>query len=704
MGIKRDIYWRIAIAFIAMVVFAVAILWKIFQIQNVEGNYWRAMADSLTTRYVAIDADRGNIYSSDNRLLATSLPRFEIRFDAKAEGLENSYFNSTIGKLADSLAWLFNDKSSNDYRFELTNARKNNERYHLLKREISYTQLQAIKNFPIFRDGQYKGGLIVTQKNKRSYPFRVLANRTIGYVRDNGTKPVGLEAKFNNDLIGTQGKRLMQKISGGIWMPVNDDNELAPKNGKDIITTIDVSIQDIAENALLKTLLKNNADHGCVIVMDVKTGAIKAIANLGRDKDSVYKELYNYAIGEAHEPGSTFKLASMLSLLEDGYIKLTDTIDTEHGHKIYGKQNMKDAEDHGESRVTIKKCFAISSNVGVSKLVNQNYYKNPDKFLKHLRDLKLDQPVGIEIPGERKPYIKNDSDKLWSASVSLPWMSVGYELNITPLRLLTLYNAVANNGVMMKPYIVQAIQEYGQTSQEFAPVISISKICTDATLISLKELLNEVVISGTAHNLFNPYYSVAGKTGTAQITNIGGGYVKHIYQSSFYGYFPADVPQYSIAVVINAPSNGVYYGSAVAGPVFKEIADNIFSTNLNIHPSIENDTVTYKATMPIVKTGSSSDLKYLFNNLKIPFINNEEGTWLQQVSSEKVVELISSNKSVVAGVVPDVKGMGLRDAIYLLESSGLQVRVDGIGVVKNQSLPAGTKILKGQLITITLNT
>ncbi len=704
MGIKRDIYWRIAIAFIAMVVFAVAILWKIFQIQNVEGNYWRAMADSLTTRYVAIDADRGNIYSSDNRLLATSLPRFEIRFDAKAEGLENSYFNSTIGKLADSLAWLFNDKSSNDYRFELTNARKNNERYHLLKREISYTQLQAIKNFPIFRDGQYKGGLIVTQKNKRSYPFRVLANRTIGYVRDNGTKPVGLEAKFNNDLIGTQGKRLMQKISGGIWMPVNDDNELAPKNGKDIITTIDVSIQDIAENALLKTLLKNNADHGCVIVMDVKTGAIKAIANLGRDKDSVYKELYNYAIGEAHEPGSTFKLASMLSLLEDGYIKLTDTIDTEHGHKIYGKQNMKDAEDHGESRVTIKKCFAISSNVGVSKLVNQNYYKNPDKFLKHLRDLKLDQPVGIEIPGERKPYIKNDSDKLWSASVSLPWMSVGYELNITPLRLLTLYNAVANNGVMMKPYIVQAIQEYGQTSQEFAPVISIPKICSDATLISLKELLNEVVISGTAHNLFNPYYSVAGKTGTAQITNIGGGYVKHIYQSSFYGYFPADVPQYSIAVVINAPSNGVYYGSAVAGPVFKEIADNIFSTNLNIHPSIENDTVTYKATMPIVKTGSSSDLKYLFNNLKIPFINNEEGTWLQQVSSEKVVELISSNKSVVAGVVPDVKGMGLRDAIYLLESSGLQVRVDGIGVVKNQSLPAGTKILKGQLITITLNT
>ncbi|GDX51296.1 penicillin-binding protein [Bacteroidota bacterium] len=704
MGIKRDIYWRIAIAFMAVVVFALAILWKIFQIQNVEGNYWRAMADSLTTKYLAIDADRGNIYSSDNRLLATSLPSFEIRFDARAEGLENDYFNSTVGKLADSLFLLFNDRTSNDYRFELTNARKNKERFHLLKREISYTQLQKLKNFPIFRDGQYKGGLIVTQNNKRAYPFKVLANRTIGYVRDNGTKPVGLEAKFNKELNGIQGKRLMQKISGGIWMPVNDDNEFDPENGKDIITTLDVSIQDVAENALLKTLLKNNANHGCVIVMDVKTGAIKAIANLGRDKDSVYKELYNYAIGEAHEPGSTFKLASMLSLLEDDYIKLTDTIDTEHGRKVYGQQIMKDAEDHGESRVTIEKCFAISSNVGVSKLVYQNYNKNPDKYLKHLRDLQLDQLVGIEIPGERVPYIKNTRDKLWNKSVSLPWMAVGYELNITPLRLLTLYNAVANNGVMMKPFIVQSIQEYGEPTKEFSPIIINQKICSDATLASLQELLNDVVIEGTAHNLMNPYYSIAGKTGTAQITNIGGGYVNHIYQSSFYGYFPAVNPIYSIAVVINNPSNGIYYGSAVAGPVFKEIADNIFSTNLEMHPTMEKDTTTYNATLPIVKNGYSSDLKYLFSNLGIPFINDEEGTWLQQIANEKLVELTSSNKTVIAGVVPDVKGMGLRDAIYLLESSGLHVKVEGIGMVKNQSLPAGTKISKGQFITITLNT
>ena len=367
---------------------------------------------------------------------------------------------------------------------------------------------------------------------------------------------------------------------------------------------------------------------------------------------------------------------------------------------------MKDAEDHGESRVTVKKCFAISSNVGVSKLIFQNYAKQPDKYLAHLRDMQLDQPVGIEIPGEKPPYIKTTTDKLWS-HVSLPWMSVGYELNITPIRLLTLYNSIANNGMMMKPYIVQSIQEFGKPIKEFQPTIIKQKTCSDATLSAMKELLEDVVLEGTAHNLMNPYYSIAGKTGTAQITNDGGGYATKIYQSSFYGYFPAENPQYSICVVINNPSNGVYYGSAVAGPVFREIADNIFSTNLDMHPSVQKDTAHYNATLPIVKSGFSSDLQYLFNSLSIPFHEEGDGTWWQQLAGDKsqtAVQLLASNETVVAGVVPDVRGMGLRDAIYLLESSGLAVKVEGMGVVKNQSLPAGTKILKGQLITITLNT
>ncbi|HAP02065.1 MAG TPA: cell division protein [Bacteroidetes bacterium] len=701
MGIKKDIYSRITIAFAAMVIFSFAILWKIFSIQHMEGAYWRGLADSLTTRYSSIEADRGNIFSSDGHLLATSLPRFEIRFDSHAEGLSSEFFNQNVGSLSQSLANLFGDKTASDYRYELTNARNNRERYHLLKKDISYTQLIKLKEFSIFKEGQYKGGLIVKQMNTRYYPYKELANRTIGYVRKNGAKPVGLEARFDSVLSGIPGQKLEQKISGGNWMPVNDENEIDPQNGKDIITTIDVGIQDVAENALLKTLLKNNADHGCVIVMEVKTGAIKAIANLGRSRDSSYWEKYNYALGEAHEPGSTFKLASMMALLEDGYVKLSDTIDTEHGRKMYFNQTMKDAEDHGESRVTVKKCFAISSNVGVSKLVYNNYFKQPEKYLQHLRSWELDQPVGVDIPGERVPYIKNTNDKLWSR-VSLPWMSVGYELNITPIRLLTFYNAVANNGVMVKPYIIQSVKEFGNTVKEYEPLVINPKICSDATLASVKQLLEDVVLEGTAHNLLNPYYSCAGKTGTAQITNDGGGYANKVYQSSFYGYFPAENPIYSVCVIVNAPSNGVYYGSAVAGPVFKEIADNIFSTNLNIHPSVEHDTTQYNPTLPIVKSGFSSDLQYLFHSLNIPFTGDDNGTWWQQTGIQQGVQLASMNETIQQGTVPDVIGMGLRDAIYLLESSGLKVVVQGTGVVKTQSLTAGTKFLKGQIISITL--
>ena len=701
MGIKKDIYSRITIAFAAMVIFSFAILWKIFSIQHMEGAYWRGLADSLTTRYSSIEADRGNIFSSDGHLLATSLPRFEIRFDSYAEGLSSEFFNQNVGSLSQSLANLFGDKTASDYRYELTNARNNRERYHLLKKDISYTQLIKLKEFSIFKEGQYKGGLIVKQMNTRYYPYKELANRTIGYVRKNGAKPVGLEARFDSVLSGIPGQKLEQKISGGNWMPVNDENEIDPQNGKDIITTIDVGIQDVAENALLKTLLKNNADHGCVIVMEVKTGAIKAIANLGRSRDSSYWEKYNYALGEAHEPGSTFKLASMMALLEDGYVKLSDTIDTEHGRKMYFNQTMKDAEDHGESRVTVKKCFAISSNVGVSKLVYNNYFKQPEKYLQHLRSWELDQPVGVDIPGERVPYIKNTNDKLWSR-VSLPWMSVGYELNITPIRLLTFYNAVANNGVMVKPYIIQSVKEFGNTVKEYEPLVINPKICSDATLASVKQLLEDVVLEGTAHNLLNPYYSCAGKTGTAQITNDGGGYANKVYQSSFYGYFPAENPIYSVCVIVNAPSNGVYYGSAVAGPVFKEIADNIFSTNLNIHPSVEHDTTQYNPTLPIVKSGFSSDLQYLFHSLNIPFTGDDNGTWWQQTGIQQGVQLASMNETIQQGTVPDVIGMGLRDAIYLLESSGLKVVVQGTGVVKTQSLTAGTKFLKGQIISITL--
>lgn len=700
MRIKHDIFWRIGIAFLFMVVLSVAIVWRIFQIQNVQGTYWRSQADSLTTKYMSMPAERGNILSADNRILATSLPSFEIRFDTRAESLTDKVFYKEVGPLAVSLSNLFKDKSGIDYKNELINARKARERYHLIKRNVSYTELLQLKTFPLFKEGQYKGGFIALQQNKRTYPYKELANRTIGYLRDVTVKPVGLEAMFNDYLTGVKGKRLMQKVSGGEWMPINSENEIESKNGKDVVTTLDVFIQDVAENALLKTLIKNNADHGCVIVMDVKTGMIKAIANLGKNESGNYIEKYNYAVGESHEPGSTFKLASMLALLQDGYIKLSDTVDTEYGKKFFFNQLMQDAEQHPQSRVTVKTCFAISSNVGVSKLVYQHYNKQPEKYLQHLRQLQLDQPVGIEIPGEVIPYIKNTQDKHWS-KVSLPWMSVGYELKISPIRLLTLYNAVANNGVMMKPYLVSSIQEYGKPVKEFQPEVLMPKICNDTALQDLRTLLEDVVIEGTARNIQSKFYTIAGKTGTAQIADNNRGFNKTSYQASFYGYFPADKPLYSICVVVNNPANGAYYGSTVAAPVFKEIADNVFATNLDIHPT--EDTIVTPPSLPVVKTGFRSDLYTLFRLLQIPFSPSDDGTWLTSVSNSTVIQLADNKTIQREGNVPNVTGMGLRDALFLLESSGLNVTVNGVGTVKSQSLPAGTKFQKGQNITIHLN-
>lgn len=697
-GTKKDIFWRIAIAYFAVVLFGFAITYKVFKTQNIEGNYWRSLSDSLTTRVESVEAERGNIYTADGRLLATSLPVFEIRMDLMAQGLDKKSFFENVNKLSNELANLFNDKDARSYSNELINARNSKERYHLIKANVNYIDLLKLKKFTLFSLGQNKGGLIVKQKNKRIYPYQRMAKRTIGYVRDNNIQAVGLEGYFNNYLSGTNGKRLEQKVNGGNWIPLNDEDEVDPLNGKDIYTTIDLGLQDLAENALLKTLVKNKADHGCVIVMEVKTGKIKAIANLGI-KDSTYQENFNYAIGEAHEPGSTFKLASMLCLLEDGFVDIDDSVDLERGQKRYYSQIMKDAEVHNLSKVSIKSCFAHSSNVGVSKLITEHYSGKPEKYISRLYSLGLNSKTNIEIPGESSPNIKNTSDKHWSR-VSLPWMSVGYELNMTPLRLLTLYNAVANNGVMMKPYIVEAVKEYGQIVKEYKPVVTNQKICSEKTLSGLKEMLEAVIVEGTAKNLLNPHYSVAGKTGTAQIADSKYGYAKKVYQSSFIGYFPANNPIYSIAVVINNPTAGVYYGSAVAAPVFKEIADNVYASTFDMHPNANDSTKEYAQS--IIKSGFKDDVQEIYSILNINHQIINDGAWVKSnIDAEKNIELESVNIDATS-LIPNVTGMGLRDALYLLENKGLQVICQGYGNVANQSLKAGTVYTKGQKIYLTL--
>lgn len=705
MSNKKEIFWRIGLAYLMLILLGIGIISQVFYIQNVKGSYYRSLADSITTKYATVAAERGNIYSTDGRLLATSLPSFELRMDMKADGLTKDVFRKNIDSLSLCMASFFKDKSSFDYKKIFVAARSRGERYFLVKKDVSYPDLQTIKKFPILRFGQFKGGFIVIQHNKRQYPFRELANRTIGYMRDATVQPVGLEGKFNSQLKGIPGKRLMQKVSGGEFLPINDKNEIDPQNGKDIITTLDVNLQDVAEDALMKSLIENKADHGCCVVMDVKTGAIRAMANLGKQDNGSYAEDYNYAVGESHEPGSTFKLASIIALLEDGYVNLDDTVDLELGIHSYWNGNyrqvMHDAERHSLHRVNIISAFAHSSNVGISKLVDEFYHNNPEKYLQHLHSLRLDQMLNIEIPGERQPLIKKISDKTFTR-FSLPWMSVGYEVKMSPLQILTLYNAVANNGKMMKPYLVEAIDEYGQPQQQFHPVVLEQKICSEQTLNALRTLLVSVVDSGTGRSLRNPNYLIAGKTGTAQIADETRKYADKIYQSSFVGYFPADHPLYSCIVVVNAPSNGIYYGAAVAGPVFKELADKVFSSDLGLHQSIEahlNDSLS----LPKIKSGSKSDLAAVCRNLGIQHQSNSESDWVNVTATGDQIVLTDKKELEETGIVPDVKGMGLRNAIYLLESSGLKVNARGAGSVTSQSIQPETKFEKGQVITITLS-
>lgn len=698
MSIKTDILWRIYLAFGLICLLGMAILFQAFKIQTVEGAHWRSMADSLTTAYIASEAERGNIYSEDGRLMATLLPFFEVRMDVNTKALTDNIFYNKVDSLALCLANHFQDATPQYYQKYLTNARRTGKRYLLIRKHATYPDLQAMKEWPLFRLGRYKGGFIAIQKNKRVNPFRMLAHRTIGYVRDD-VQPVGLEGKFDSYLSGVAGKRLMQRIAGGVWIPINDDDEIESQNGQDIVTTINVDLQDVAEHALLKMLTKHDADHGCVIVMEVKTGKIKAIANLGKMKAGEYWEKYNYAVGESTEPGSTFKLASLLALLKDGLIHIEDSVDLEKGTKKYFDKEMQDSEEHEYRNVTIKHAFEISSNVGISKLIYEKYNDDPSKFIEHLKALHINEPTGIEIEGESTPYMSTPGVKGWSG-VSLAWMSVGYGVQLTPLQTLNLYNAVANDGVMVKPYLVSEIQDHGETIEKFKPTVINKKIASDKVLDQVKVMLEGVVENGTAMGIKNDAYSIAGKTGTAKIADKKHGY-KKTYQASFVGYFPADEPQYSCIVVVNSPTSGVYYGSSVAAPVFKEIADKLYATNVEMHTAMNDKDKFYYDNIPYAKTGHAQDIRQLYNAMGIS--NEMEGEQQWSYSTKKDHSIVLKERTIINELVPDVTGMGLKDALYLLENNGLRVKVSGRGRVTKQSLPVGKRIKAGEQIIIELS-
>jgi cell division protein FtsI (penicillin-binding protein 3) len=699
---NKELMNRSYLVYFSMVLLSLAILGKALYIQVWEGEYWREKAENLTTVFRDIDAVRGNIYADDGSMLATSIPIYEVRMDMNADGLTDEVFNENLDSLSIRLSELFQDRPAVEWKRELRAARVGGERYHLIKRRVKFHQMKAMRDFPIFRLGKFKGGVIVLQQNKREKPFRMLAARTIGYERE-GTSPVGLEGAYQAQLGGVSGKRLMQKISGGLWMPINDENEIEPQDGYDIHTTINLNIQDVAENALLEQLQRHDAHHGCVILMEVETGEIKAIANLSKDEDGDYWEYYNYAIGESAEPGSTFKLASLVTALEDGYVALTDSVETGNGRAEFHGEVMRDSREGGYGKLSVKEAFAHSSNIGVMRIIEKYYSKEPEKFIKGLKRMHLAEPVGIEIAGEGMPLIKDPSDKSWSLITPL-WTSIGYEVKMTPLQILTFYNAIANDGEMVKPKFVKKITDKSSVIEELPTEVLVERICSEKTAKEARKLLEAVVNEGTATNLKNNNYEIAGKTGTARIANSNEGYGKKItYQASFAGYFPADNPKYSCIVVVNAPNRSSYYASHVAGPIFEEIADKVYATSINIHEELKRqEDITALTYIPVSKNGMQQDLFTVFDGLNIPIeSSNPDNKWVITQTGESKVKM--DRRSITENLVPNVRGMSAQDAVFILENAGLIVSIRGRGAIKEQSIEPGERITKGQRITIQLS-
>lgn len=686
MNIRTDILMRSYLAFGLIVLFAIAVLVQLFSVQYSQGDRWRAMADSLSTRYIDVEAVRGNIYSSDGSLLASSIPEYDLRMDLYAPGIEDDeVFESKVDSLAISLASFFGDRSTTQYVAALRDARKKGNRYFLIKRNVGHQDLKIVRGFPIFNLGRYKGGLIAERKNKRILPFQNLAARTIGYKIEEENVHVGLEGAYSDYIDGTNGKRLVQRIAGGVWMPVNAEEEVVPIDGSDIIATIDVNLQDMAQRALEKQLIESNADNGCVILMEVATGEIKAVANFTKDSEGVYREKFNYAIAQSAEPGSTFKLASFLVALEDGVIDTNTMIETGNGTYQVHRHTIRDTRAYGT--ITAKHAFEVSSNTAITKIINTHYKENPAAYTRKLHELGLNEPLGLQIPGEGLPLIKTPDAKSWSG-LSLPQMAYGYELKMTPLQMLTLYNAVANDGVMVAPLFVKEIRHLGSTVQLFPTRVINSRIASPKTIGKLQDMLEGVITNGTGKRMQTPQYSIAGKTGTAQMADGAAGYANRKYQSSFAGYFPADNPKYSMIVVIQNPRNG-YYGASIAGPVFRELADMVFANDLQMHDSF--------AQLQTAALRSNYDKKAQATQESATMSFARHQQQLEEENLEVQETLVTPN-----GTVPDVSQMNLADALYVLENAGYKVGAKGKGRVVSQSIPQGTMANLGTKITIYL--
>jgi len=698
-NVKKSILLRVRFAFLLAFLFALLVVIKIGHIQFIEGEKWITMAEDIGLQFRTVKATRGSIYSDNGSLLATSLPFYRVAFDPSVSN--EQIFNNGLDSLSLLIANYFGERSADYYLKKIKKARQSNRRYLLINnQQINYQDKKIMQSWPIFREGRMKGGAIFEKVDLRFKPFSHLGTRTIGFINENNNG-AGLEYSFNQVLAGTDGNALFQKMAGGGWKPVYDGSEVKAVEGMDIETTIDINLQDVAESALLRALEQHDANYGCVVVMEVETGFIKAISNLSKNKKGKYWELYNYAVGEQGltEPGSTFKLASMMALLEDSEIRLTDTIDTGKGAYDFYDKVMRDHKQGGYGKITVAETFSKSSNIGVSRMVNEHFGLKPDRFISYLDKMGLTESLQFQMKGAGTPYVKDPADPSWSG-VTLPWMSIGYELKLTPLHTLAFYNAVANGGKMMRPMIVKRISKAGETWTQYQSEVIRQSICSEATLTKVKILLELVIQDGTASNINDSDYRIAGKTGTAQKVKVGGGY-ERAYYTSFAGYFPAESPKYSCIVIIDNPMGYNQYGSDVAAPVFKEIADNIYSRDSDMHEIFEPTTSPEIGVFPVIRSGQLQDLQLICNELGVSNHTGTDADWVLARRNYNSVKWLENE--ILPSKVPNVIGMTLRDALPLLENHGLKVAFKGRGRITRQSLTVGSSVSIGDKIVLVLS-
>lgn len=653
-----------------MSLFLLVIGGRIFELQYVKGDRYKKLAQERNYKNDTVFANRGNVYAADGNLLATSMSHYTIRMDPVS--VREKDFEKNIAALTVELSKMLG-KTPQYYADRIRNARKNNNKYLLIARNLGYNDYAKMREFPMFRLGVFRGGFIAEQKTVREHPIGKIAERTIGYNDHRGG--AGIEGAFSEYMEGDNGWRIKQKIAKGQWKPLRDINEKEPEDGKDVITTIDVNIQDITHYALLKQLEYFKADHGCAIVMEAATGEIKAISNLGRTSKGRYYEKRNYAVWESHEPGSTFKLASLMAGLEDNLIDTADVVDTEKGKIFINNRKVEDSNRDGYGKISVARAFEVSSNVGIVKVIQKHYDHNPNKFIKRIKQFGLDQQTGVKIVGEGKPIIPLPKTKRWSP-IALEWMAWGYGVSLTPLQTLMFYNGVANNGELVKPRFVKELRVGGKTVAKFDKVVLKKRIAKQTTINKVKKVMEDVVRKGTAEEIYSSNFSMAGKTGTAKKwiprkknkegKYEGGYYSNKKYVASFAGFFPVDNPKYSCVVVIHEPDplKG-YYGAIVAAPVFKEIAHKIY-------------------------TSTPSSVQRVTDSVVTASINKDY---------DKYYKIVNKYKTIM----PKVVGLSAMDAISILENMGLKVEISGMGKVKEQSINKGVKVRKGATVYLKLS-